>query len=30
VILAPQATHVSLVLFPDAMRRLAEWLARHV
>lgn len=30
VILAPQATHVSLVLFLDEMRRLAEWLARHV
>jgi len=28
VILAPQATHVSLVLFPDEMRRLAKWLAR--
>lgn len=30
VILAPQATHVSLVLFPDEMRRLAEWLAQQV
>ncbi len=30
VLLAPQATHVSLVLFPQEMRRLAEWLARHV
>ncbi len=30
VILAPQATHVSLVLFAEEMRRLAYWLARHV
>ena len=30
VILAPQATHVSLVLFPDEMRRLAEWLGQQV
>lgn len=30
LMLVPQATHVSLVLFPDEMRRLAEWLAQHV
>lgn len=30
VILVPQAAHISLVLFPDEMRRLAEWLAAQL
>ena len=30
LLLIRQATHVSLVLYPDEMRRIAEWLARQV